>query len=189
MRGVVALLAFGLAVSACAQTIDPEKHGPPIGGSAGAQGPGGNSGASSGGASGTAGSSGSSGGGSSGSTGTGGSGGSSGNGTGGSSGTTGMDPGLVLPDPNGTLCTHYGTNIGCSNLEVCRIYDHNSGRCETCDTCGNLDDYCVTDRDCDILFQCYEHICTNICPLGTSYCGAVSDCVDVGNDTYGVCKP
>ena len=31
--------------------------------------------------------------------------------------------------------------------------------------------------------------CTNICPLGTFYCGPVEDCLDIGHPTYGVCRP
>jgi hypothetical protein len=100
-----------------------------------------------------------------------------------------MDPGLVLPGPGGASCTTPGSSTSCGYLEVCRIAGPNSGRCESCDNCGNLGAYCTTNRDCDILFQCYQHTCTNICPLGTSYCGPVADCLDVGNSKYGVCKP
>jgi hypothetical protein len=54
--------------------------------------------------------------------------------------------------------------------------------------CGNLNAPCTTSQECDILFQCYKGKCRNICPLGTSYCGPPDDCLNVGNDTYGVCK-
>jgi hypothetical protein len=69
------------------------------------------------------------------------------------------------------------------------LKDSSTGVCESCDACGNLFDPCTTGRDCDILFQCYQGQCTNICPLGTTFCGAPDDCIDVGHPTYGVCKP
>jgi hypothetical protein len=72
---------------------------------------------------------------------------------------------------------------------VCRIATPSGGRCESCTTCNNLGKPCAVSSDCDILFQCYAGRCTNICPLGTSFCGAVADCLNVGNATFGVCKP
>lgn len=100
-----------------------------------------------------------------------------------------MDPDLDLPDPSGATCSTPGSSAGCGALEVCRIADANGGRCESCTSCNNLNQPCSQSSDCDILFQCYAGVCTNICPLGTTYCGAVGDCLDVGNASYGVCNP
>jgi hypothetical protein len=100
-----------------------------------------------------------------------------------------LHPDLVLPDPGGETCDAPGNTTVCPFLEVCRIASATSGRCETCEGCGNLFDPCVTNRDCDILFQCFQGYCTNICPLGTYYCGPIEDCIDVGHVTHGVCKP
>jgi hypothetical protein len=101
----------------------------------------------------------------------------------------GLDPELGLPDPSGVPCSTPGLEVGCPNLEVCRIDSQTGGRCEGCTSCNNLYKPCTVSSDCDILFQCYEGECTNICPLGTSYCGPVANCLDVGNTAYGVCKP
>jgi hypothetical protein len=109
---------------------------------------------------------------------------------GGMGGASGMDPDLDLPDPGGQSCTNYGYGMPqCPSLEVCRIAGPNAGRCEGCTSCNNLGQPCVESTDCDILFQCYQGVCTNICPLGTSYCGPIPDCLDVGHATHGVCRP
>jgi hypothetical protein len=111
-------------------------------------------------------------------------------GTAGSGGTSSaLDPALGLPDPSGTPCSTPGYGTGCPSGQICRISDANAGRCEGCSPCGNLNVSCAKSSDCDILFQCYAGKCTNICPLGTSYCGSVADCLDVGHATHGVCKP
>ncbi len=77
----------------------------------------------------------------------------------------------------------------CPSLQVCRFYDSAEGRCESCGTCGNLGNTCTASNECDILFTCYQNTCVNICPLGTYYCGAITDCLDIGHPTYGVCRP
>jgi hypothetical protein len=99
---------------------------------------------------------------------------------------TGLDPNLKLP-VGGATCSPPGSS--CPGIEVCRIATSTQGRCEGCTSCGNLNAFCSANTDCDILFQCFKGRCTNICPLGTSYCGPVEDCVNVGHATHGVCRP
>lgn len=77
----------------------------------------------------------------------------------------------------------------CPGISVCRFYTAEEGRCESCDTCGNLNAPCTEGTDCDILFACYAGRCTNICQLGTFSCGPIEDCLDVGHATHGVCDP
>jgi len=105
------------------------------------------------------------------------------------SGSGGLDPGLSLPDPSGQPCTLPGSENGCPLTSVCRISSTTGGRCESCTDCGHLHDPCAATADCDIVFECYQGFCTNFCTPGTSECGAVADCVNVGNATTGVCKP
>ncbi|MEZ4222613.1 MAG: hypothetical protein R3B13_16855 [Polyangiaceae bacterium] len=109
--------------------------------------------------------------------------------SGGVGGTGGLDPNLGLPNPAGQPCTTPGYGTGCPSLQVCRISGPNQGTCESCTQCGNLGASCASSSQCDILFQCYLGKCTNICPLGTSYCGPPQDCINVGHATHGVCKP
>ncbi len=73
-------------------------------------------------------------------------------------------------------------------VEGCRIATSTGGRCEVGGG-GLLDDPCTLGTDCDIIFQCYQGTCRDMCQLGTYECGDPSDCIDVGNDTYGVCAP
>jgi hypothetical protein len=102
----------------------------------------------------------------------------------------GLDPNLVRPDPGGRPCTLPGyASGGCSSAEVCRLLSTTEGRCERCTGCGNLDAPCRATVDCDILFACYAGRCTNFCTLGTSECGPVDACLDVGHATRGVCRP
>ena len=117
---------------------------------------------------------------------TGGTGGVGGSGNGGSGA---LDPDLDLPDPSGDPCTSYGNGSDCPFVHVCRMSGPNSGTCESCTTCNNLNQACSQSSDCDILFMCYQNKCTNICELGTFHCGAITDCVDIGHATHGVCKP
>jgi hypothetical protein len=100
-----------------------------------------------------------------------------------------LDPDLELPDPSGAPCSTPGSMTECPGIEVCRFFTPAEGRCESCEPCGNLGDYCTRSSECDILFMCYAGACTNICPLGTMYCGPVEDCLDIGHPTYGVCRP
>ena len=100
----------------------------------------------------------------------------------------GMDPSLDLPDPCGQTCTGYGYGGDCPSLQVCRIWSATLGRCEGCSPCGNLHASCGSSSECDILFQCYAGQCRNFCDLAyPQMCGNPSACVDVGNDTFGIC--
>jgi hypothetical protein len=104
----------------------------------------------------------------------------------------GLDPGLSLPPADGAPCTHPGA-IGSPECpagdQVCRFFTPTEGRCESCTTCGNLNASCSATNECDILFECYQGRCTNFCTLGTSECGAPTDCLDIGAATRGVCRP
>lgn len=102
---------------------------------------------------------------------------------------SGLDPELELPDPGGTTCRQIGSGAECPDIEVCRIASESGGICESCEPCGNLNASCTASDQCDILFQCFQGHCQNLCPLGTTYCGAPEDCIDVGHDEYGVCAP
>ncbi len=99
-----------------------------------------------------------------------------------------LDPGLDVPD-GGQVCTTPGSLGECPALEVCRFNTTEQGLCESCDVCGNLGAPCAQGTDCDILFACFDGQCTNICPLGTFFCGPIEDCLDVGHPTHGVCAP
>ncbi|MBI5499126.1 MAG: hypothetical protein HY907_02715 [Deltaproteobacteria bacterium] len=100
-----------------------------------------------------------------------------------------LDPELSLPDPSGTPCSTPSSMGECPGIEVCRFYTPSEGRCESCSPCGNLGDGCSASSECDILFMCYRGRCTNFCLLGTYMCGAITDCVDIGHPTWGVCLP
>ncbi len=102
---------------------------------------------------------------------------------------TPLDPLLRPADPSGAPCATPGSMSECPGIAVCRFFTAEEGRCESCTECGNLGRPCASGRDCDILFACYAGRCTNICPLGTFYCGPVEDCLDVGHPTHGVCRP
>jgi hypothetical protein len=101
----------------------------------------------------------------------------------------GLDPGLAIPDPSGAPCTTPGSLNQCALAEVCRFFTATDGRCESCVACGNLGAFCTASQDCDILFSCYQGRCTNFCHLGTTECGAPTDCLNIGNATIGVCRP
>jgi hypothetical protein len=99
-----------------------------------------------------------------------------------------IDPGVGLADPSGLPCSTPGSLGECPLLDVCRFYTPTESRCESCSNCGNLHALCTASQDCDILFVCYQGRCENFCMLGTSECGAVADCIDVGHPTEGVCR-
>jgi hypothetical protein len=99
-----------------------------------------------------------------------------------------LHPDLDVPG-EGQVCTTPGSMVECPGIQVCRFHTTQQGLCESCDACGNLNAPCNEGTDCDILFACFQGRCTNICPLGTFYCGPVEDCLDVGHPTHGVCDP
>jgi hypothetical protein len=101
---------------------------------------------------------------------------------------TGLDPDLELPDANGAVCSKIGAiGTGCGGGMGCRIATTDAGRCEGCVVCNGLNQGCTSSNQCDTLFQCFNGKCRGYCRLGTTECGAVEDCVDVGHDTHGVC--
>ncbi|MCH9683410.1 MAG: hypothetical protein K0V04_18380 [Deltaproteobacteria bacterium] len=99
-----------------------------------------------------------------------------------------LHPDLDVPE-RGQVCNTPGSLGECPALEVCRFHTTEQGLCESCQACGNLGAPCVQGTDCDILFACYQGQCTNICELGTFYCGPIEDCLNVGHPTHGVCAP
>jgi hypothetical protein len=108
--------------------------------------------------------------------------------------TSDTDPGTPLhPDletpEDGQPCQTPGSLGECPAVHVCRFHTAEQGLCESCDACGNLNAPCQSGTDCDILFACFAGRCTNICPLGTQYCGPVEACLNVGHPTHGVCDP
>jgi hypothetical protein len=95
---------------------------------------------------------------------------------------------LSIP-PSGTPCSTPGSLSECVLTEVCRPASAETGRCESCDSCGHLFDFCNSSDECDIVFTCFQNSCVGICPLGTTACGPVDDCLDIGHPTHGVCRP
>lgn len=101
----------------------------------------------------------------------------------------GLDPQLDVPPAGNDPCAMPGSLSECPGIAVCRFYSPTEGRCESCTACGNLFAACSSGEECDILFVCYQGQCTNFCTLGTSECGAPSDCIDIGHPTRGACRP
>jgi hypothetical protein len=101
----------------------------------------------------------------------------------------GLDPQLDVPPASNPTCTSPSSMSECAGIAVCRFYSATEGRCESCTACGNLYAPCASGDDCDILFVCFRGQCTNFCQLGTSECGAPSDCVNIGHPTEGACVP
>ena len=99
-----------------------------------------------------------------------------------------LDADLDIPE-GGEECDTPGSLGECPFLEVCRFYNSEQSMCEGCESCGNLGAFCNEGTDCDILFVCFENRCTNICQLGTTECGPVDDCIDVGHPSHGACDP
>ncbi len=102
---------------------------------------------------------------------------------------TDLSPDLETADPSGQVCTTPGSLGECPGIAVCQFYSSTEGRCETCETCGNLGASCSASDQCDILFACYLGKCTNFCTLGTSECGPPTNCIDIGHPTKGACLP
>ena len=101
----------------------------------------------------------------------------------------GLDPQLDVPPTGNDVCASPGSLSECPGIAVCRFYSATEGRCESCSACGNLFASCASGEDCDILFVCFQGQCTNFCTLGTSECGAPSDCIDIGHPDRGACRP
>jgi len=101
----------------------------------------------------------------------------------------GLDPQLDVPPASNAPCTSPGSLGECAGTSVCRFFSATEGRCESCAACGNLFASCASGQDCDILFVCFQGQCTNFCTLGTSECGAPTDCIDIGYPTRGACRP
>lgn len=101
----------------------------------------------------------------------------------------GLHPDLALPASTGQACDTPGTMNECPSPQVCRHFSPDGGRCEACSPCGNLNAPCSRTDQCDTLFTCFQGHCVGFCTLGTTECGAPSDCVDVGHSTVGVCRP
>lgn len=102
----------------------------------------------------------------------------------------GLDPDLRLPSSAGPACSTPGSEKECPGPSMCRLASPTAGRCESCTNCGNLNELCNASNECDILFQCFRGRCTNFCQLGAYGCGsAISDCLDVGHPTVGMCRP
>ena len=100
-----------------------------------------------------------------------------------------MDPDLGLPDGNGPPCSNVGASCNADGEPgVCRIYSQDEGRCESCTGCVGLDQPCQQSSDCDIIFQCYQGTCHNLCDRGFGCSGEPEWCVDVGSGEYGVCE-
>ncbi|MCK6548901.1 hypothetical protein L6R52_23860 [Myxococcota bacterium] len=99
-----------------------------------------------------------------------------------------LDPRLSPADGAGQSCQYVSGSGECGLAEVCRFYSPLEGRCESCTNCGNLHDPCARSSDCDIVFVCFEGVCTNFCVLGAQSCGK-QPCIDVGYPNTGVCAP
>ena len=95
--------------------------------------------------------------------------------------------GLGLPDPHGKSCKDIGGVSDCPFEKVCRIATPNGGRCDSFGTSA-YGDPCGSSSECDDFNQCFNGTCTFMCRLGSHDCGKPSDCLDVGNATWGVCK-
>lgn len=106
----------------------------------------------------------------------------------GRSGSTDLDPALSIPPVGNPSCAT--PNTGCRAGETwCRLYSSTEGRYEGCTTCDNQNDPCSTGEDCNLFFVCYTGRCTLMCELGSSTCGDVNACLDIGHPTRGVCRP
>jgi hypothetical protein len=103
---------------------------------------------------------------------------------------TGLNPGLVVPPP-GTQCMPSLGDSDCLAGETCRISSVNLGTCDTYwvgppDHNGQWP--CTVDSDCSDTLQCWMGECKVLCPLGTP-CAGGCECLDVGNQTTGICCP
>ena len=100
---------------------------------------------------------------------------------------SGLDPDLAPASGDGAPCDTPGSLSECPGIEVCRFYTATESRCESCEPCGNLGDFCTRSSECDILFMCFRNECTNFCQRSLGCSGVPEWCVDVGHPTHGVC--
>ena len=97
--------------------------------------------------------------------------------------------GLVLPPSSGDVCeVSEGDSVCTSEGETCRISSATEGRCDTFPQGHEGTFPCEVDSDCDDTLQCYNGECHVLCPLGES-CAGGCECLDVGNETTGICCP
>lgn len=102
---------------------------------------------------------------------------------------TGLSPDLSLAADDGTICADGALGYGgCGAGQACRFYSPSENHC---DPVGGalLGDSCADSSECDSLFVCFMGQCSNFCTLGTTECGAPTDCVDVGHPNKGACLP
>ena len=99
-----------------------------------------------------------------------------------------LDSELDVPPGSDVTCYEPGTQNSCAAGAICRIATTTGGRCEQCRPCGPVRAACTESAQCELLLQCYKGHCAQVCRLGTTVCGAVSDCLDVGHVTHGVCR-
>lgn len=99
-----------------------------------------------------------------------------------------LDPELDVPPGSDVTCYEPGTQNTCAAGAICRIATTTGGRCEQCGPCGPVGAACTESAQCELLLQCYKGHCAQVCRLGTTVCGAGSDCLDVGHATHGVCR-
>ncbi len=110
-------------------------------------------------------------------------------------GATGLDPGVVVPALGQEECSYPGSRSECPGLRPCRIATPDAGRCDDCTVagwCGGVvETPCTTNRDCDVLAQCFRGVCTLFCTLPDGpECGGEPDtCVNVGHAAVGLCDP
>jgi hypothetical protein len=103
---------------------------------------------------------------------------------------TGLSPCLVVPPASAPTCTVINSPQVCPSFGFCAISGpaEDAGRCTNCGPQGScsgpLNSACVMNEDCDDIFQCYCGQCRTLCILGLE-CGSM--CMNVGNDTWGVC--
>jgi hypothetical protein len=101
---------------------------------------------------------------------------------------TGLNPGLLIPPSSGAQCMPSQGDSDCPQGETCRISSVNLGNCDTF-TQGHEGTWpCTVDSDCDDTLQCYNQECKVLCPLGMN-CAGGCECLDVGNETTGICCP
>jgi hypothetical protein len=109
-------------------------------------------------------------------------------------GASGLDPRLVLSDPDGEPCDLPG-QPQCDDHKACRISSPTSGTCDAwnpaCPTVSFCPPHqpCTDNWDCWAQQQCFDNGCRTVCKLGSDTCDEGETCVDVGHFERGVCMP